>query len=107
MSLAVRSHLPGPWPSQNLCCMMTNPRMQNVADIFIGKNGFVAVLQAPPYPNPNRLLLDHLPEDDRGTWRSGGRYDMWRTSVLAPQPSYHCLTLTLALTLPFLSVSPP
>ena len=53
------------------------PTSQNVADIFVATNKYVAVLQ-----------------DDRGTWRSNGTYDMWQTSIEDGQsPSTHLFHL--------------
>lgn len=46
-----------------LCRSPYGPTSQHLSDIFVVSNGYAAVLQ-----------------DDRGTWRSSGEFNMWQTS---------------------------
>lgn len=58
---------PYPYDQKKGTCLVRSPygpTSENLADVFVGTNGFAAVLQ-----------------DDRGTFLSGGKFDLWKTAT--------------------------
>jgi len=58
---------PYPYDQKKGTCLVRSPygpTTENLADVFVATNGFAAVLQ-----------------DDRGTFLSGGKFDLWKTAA--------------------------
>lgn len=58
---------PHPYDEKKAACLARSPygpTSENLADVFVGTNGFAAILQ-----------------DDRGTFLSGGEFDIWKTAA--------------------------
>lgn len=58
---------PHPYDQKKGACLVRSPygpTTENLADVFVATNGFAAVLQ-----------------DDRGTFLSGGKFDIWKTAA--------------------------
>jgi hypothetical protein len=70
---------PWPWNSKKPACLVRSPygsmATQNLALIFLVLNGHAAVMQ-----------------ETRGTWRSGGVFDMWRGSFMDASDTFNWIS---------------